>query len=98
MVSGGGINVPGTDLQKKKGISDSADLYQKDTLKGGDHLGKPELVNTLASRALEAYQWLVKDVKMNFIQDRVQQFGGHSVPRAAIPNGNSGYEMISKLE
>lgn len=98
LVSGGGINVPGTDLQKKKGISDSADLYQKDTLKGGDHLGKPELVNTLASRALEAYQWLVKDVKMNFIQDRVQQFGGHSVPRAAIPNGNSGYEMISKLE
>ncbi|MBW9212194.1 MULTISPECIES: flavocytochrome c [Terrabacteria group] len=98
LVSGGGINVPGTDLQKKKGITDSVELYKKDTLKGGDNVGNPELVDTLSSKALDAYQWLVKDVKMNFIQDRVQQFGGHSVARAVIPVGNSGYEMMSKLE
>jgi len=73
-------------------------LYKNDTLKGGDNLANPQLVETLATKALAAYQWLVKEVKVNFIKDRVQQFGGHSVPRAVIPVGNSGYEMISKLE
>ncbi len=98
LVSGGGINIPGTDLQEKNGIEDSVELYKEDTLKGGDNLANPELVDTMANNALDAYHWLVDDVHMEFIQDRVQQFGGHSVPRAAIPVGNSGYEMMSKLE
>ena len=98
LVSGGGLNAPSTDLQEKKGITDSVELFKEDTLKGGDNIANPELVDTMARNALDAYHWLVNDVKMEFIQDRVQQFGGHSVPRACIPVGNSGYEMMSKLE
>lgn len=98
LVSGGGLNVPQSDLQKNKQIIDTPEIYKNDTLKGGDNLANPQLVETLATKALAAYQWLVKEVKVNFIKDRVQQFGGHSVPRAVIPVGNSGYEMISKLE
>lgn len=98
LVSGGGINIPGTDLQEKHGIEDSVEKYKEDTLKGGDNLGNPELVETLAMNALSAYEWLKNDIQMEFIQERVQQFGGHSVPRACIPVGNSGYEMMSKLE
>lgn len=97
LVSGGGLNIPGSDIQIAKGIEDSVEQYTQDTIKGGDGINDKELVATMAENALDAYNWLVDDMNVQFIQDRVQQFGGHSVPRAVIPVGNKGTEMITKL-
>lgn len=97
-VSGGAFNVPGSDLQKKKGIQDSKEQFVKDALEGGDNLADPELVKVVADNALDAYEWMRDDVKAEFIQDRVQQFGGHKVPRSVVPVGNTGSELTNKLK
>ena len=96
LISGGGLNVPGSWMQERHGIQDSVERYTRDTIAGGDEEGEPELVATMAENALPAALWLRDEVGMTFL-DRVQQFGGHSVPRAIIPEGNSGEQMIMKL-
>ncbi|MGM0126330.1 urocanate reductase [Enterococcus sp. AZ194] len=96
-VSGGAFNVPGSDLQKNMGIEDSKESFVEDALKGGDNIADPKLVQVVADHALEAYEWMRDDIKAEFIQDRVQQFGGHSVPRSVVPVGNKGVELTNKL-
>lgn len=98
LVSGGGMNIPGSDVQISNNIEDSAEKFIEDTLKGGDNINSKELVSVVANNALDAYNWLVNDINVEFMQDRIQQFGGHSVPRAVIPVGNKGTEIIKKLE
>lgn len=97
MVSGGGLNVAGSDLQQKKGIADSTEKFTEDTLKGGDNKNNPALVGIMARSSVAAYNWLRDDIGVPFIQERVQQFGGHSVPRACIPVGNTGYTITDAL-
>ena len=98
MVSGGGLNVPNTDLQEKNEIDgDSPELFKEDTMKGGDEKNNIELVDVMTKSALDSYEWLRDEIEVNFIQDRVQQFGGHSIPRAAVPEGNSGYSITQPL-
>ena len=98
LISGGGLNVPGSRQQKALGIEDSVESFCEDTLKGGDNLADPELVRVMAENALADADWLMDDIHVDFMSDRVQQFGGHSVPRALIPVSNKGTEMISKLQ
>jgi len=97
LVSGGGLNVPNSPQQKAKNIQDSVQSFYEDTLKGGDNKANPSLVKILAENALDASKWLVDYVKVEFMPDRLQQFGGHSVPRALISKGNHGTELIEKL-
>ena len=98
MVSGGGLNVPATDLQAKNNIEgDSVDRYIEDTLKGGDYKNSVELVTVMANNALDAYEWLRDDIQVPFLQERVQQFGGHSLPRACVPEGNTGSTITDAL-
>lgn len=98
LVSGGGLNVPGSRQQIAMGIEDSVESFYEDTLKGGDNLADPALVRVMAENALTDADWLMDEIHVEFMTDRVQQFGGHSVPRALIPVGNKGVEMISKLQ
>lgn len=98
LVSGGGLNVPGTDQQKELGIEDSVETFIEDTMKGGDNINSKELVTVMAENALSTAKWLVDTVKVEFMPDRLQQFGGHSVPRALIAKGNKGTELIQKLK
>ncbi len=98
LVSGGGLNIPGTDIQIAHDVTDSVESFIADTLSGGDNINNVALVEVMGENALDAYNWLVEDIGVEFMQDRMQQFGGHSVPRAVIPVGNKGTEMISKLE
>lgn len=98
LVSGGGLNVPGTKQQIANGIEDSVELFYEDTMKGGDNESNPELVRVMAENALDTANWLIDDIKVEFMEDRLQQFGGHSLPRALISKGNKGDELIAKLE
>ena len=98
LVSGGGLNVPGSPQQKLRGVEDSVELFVQDTLKGGDYKGNEKLVRVVADGALAAAEWLTGDLGVRFMEDRLQQFGGHSVPRALISKGNHGTELIQKLQ
>ena len=99
LISGGEMNAPGNWVQKKLGIEgDSVEKYYQDTMKGGDNLGNPELVHLLAEKALESAEWLRDEVGVKFLEDKLFQFGGHSVKRALIPEGHTGAELITKLK
>ncbi|SDJ33935.1 urocanate reductase [Ferrimonas sediminum] len=97
LITGGQMNVPGNWVQKQKGIEDSIELFVKDTLKGGDYLGDPEMVQILAEQALPAAEWLRDYIHVDFYKDQLFQFGGHSVKRALIPKNHTGAEWISKF-
>ncbi len=97
LITGGQMNVPGNWVQKEMGIEDSIELFVKDTLKGGDYLGDPEMVQILAEQALPAAEWLRDYIKVDFYPDQLFQFGGHSVKRAIIPRNHTGAEWISKF-
>jgi urocanate reductase len=97
LVSGGGLNAPGTQHQLAKGIEDSVEKFAEDTYNSGDQEANRELVEVMAENALDATNWLIDDIHVEFMPDRLQQFGGHSVPRALIPVGNHGDELIFKL-
>lgn len=98
LVSGGGLNAPGTQHQKNQGIEDSVERFCEDTYNSGDKEADYDLVKVMAENALAAVNWLIDDIQVEFMPDRLQQFGGHSVPRALIPVGNHGDELINKLE
>lgn len=98
LVSGGGLNAPQTAQQIERGIEDSVEKFYEDTYNSGDQQANPELVHVMAEEALDATNWLINDIGVEFMPDRLQQFGGHSVPRALIPVGNHGDELILKLE
>lgn len=98
LVSGGGLNVAGSPQQEKNGVEDSVELFIEDTLKGGDYENDPVLVQVMAEHSLEAATWLQEEIGVIFMEDRLQQFGGHSVPRALISQGNKGDELINKLQ
>lgn len=97
LVLGGGLNVPNSPQQKSINVEDSVELFTEDTLKGGDFKGDEKLVRVMAENALDAGMWLMDEIEVEFMSDRVQQFGGHSVARALIPAGNKGVELINRL-
>ena len=99
LISGGEMNVPNNWVQEKLGIEgDSVDTFYEDTMKGGDNLGDPELVRVFAENALPAAEWLRDEIKVEFLEDQLFQFGGHSYKRALIPVGHTGQELIIKLK
>jgi urocanate reductase len=97
LVSMGGINIPGSDAQKSKKIEDNPELYYNDALVGGDGENNKELFKILSENALETYNWLKEEIKVEFKKDELIHFGGHTVPRAAIFKGKYAVELISKL-
>lgn len=99
LISGGEMNAPGNWVQENLKLDgDSVEVYYEDTMKGGDNVGDPEMVRTLAENALPAAEWLRDFVGVEFYDDQLFQFGGHSVERALIPKGHTGQELIIKLD
>lgn len=98
LISGGEMNAANTWVQQKLGIKDDVELFIKDTLKGGDNVGDPEMVRAMAENATQAAEWLKDEIKVEFLPDHLFQFGGHSVKRALIPQGHTGAELITKLK
>lgn len=54
----GGMNAAETHYQKEQKIEDSAQVFAKDTMKGGHDLNNPELVKVLTENSNEAIDWL----------------------------------------
>ncbi len=95
-ISDGVMAAAGTDLQKKAGITDSPDLLAEDMLRAGLHLNQVELVRTVAEHSVEAFRWTIDFLGMTY-QNRVDQFGGHSVPRCYTPLRRSGSQYIRPM-
>ncbi len=96
LISDGGVAAAGTVEQANAGISDSSDLMYSDMIKAGLGINHPELVRTLADQSREAYEWSRSFLGVKYL-DRIDIFGGHSVPRCYTAENVSGVSIIKKL-
>ncbi len=92
----GGINAAGTKRQIAVGISDSPELFYKDTMKGGYDKNDPALVRVLAERSASSVEWLES---MGGDLSDVGRLAGASVNRAHRPQGGGkvGPEIVKTL-
>lgn len=97
ILSGGAMAVPHNWFQNKEGIQDSVAQMEKDMLVGGDNVGDPALVNVICEGAQNAFDWLVYEGGVAW-QPYQRFFGGHTVARSLIPEGNEGSGIVCKLE
>ncbi len=93
VISDGGIAAPATTLQKKIGIVDSAQLMYDDMMKAGLGINDPELVKIVANYACDLFEWSKYYLGVEYL-DRIDQFGGHSVPRCYAAKNVSGSTII----
>ncbi|MFP4187762.1 MAG: FAD-dependent oxidoreductase, partial [Acholeplasmataceae bacterium] len=97
IISDGGIAAPCTDLQEKRDITDSPKRMAEDMLNAGKGRNDPDLVRLIANGAKEAFDWTRNVLGVTYL-DRVDYFGGHSVPRCYTPKGVTGRQMIRAAE
>src|SRR6266571_5888821 len=65
-------------LRQKLGLGeDSVDQHTKDTLKGGDFFGNPELVQIMTDGATPALNWMIDEGGLK-LRQVVNRTGGHS--------------------
>ncbi len=95
IISDGGIAAAGTEMQKKRGIKDSPELMYNDMLKAGLSLNYPEMVRVVTEKSNEILRWSIDYLGVEYM-DRVDIFGGHSVPRCYTPVGVSGSAIIKR--
>jgi flavocytochrome c len=95
IISDGGIAAAGTKIQVKFGIKDSPELMYQDMLKAGLGLNYPDLVRQVAEKSNEVLQWTIDYLEVEYM-DRLDIFGGHSVPRCLTPVGVSGSTIIKQ--
>ena len=95
IISDGGIAAAGTEMQKKLGIEDSPDLMYRDMLKAGLSINYPELVRQVTDKSNEVLQWSIEYLGIEYME-RLDIFGGHSVPRCYTPVGVSGSAIIKQ--
>lgn len=99
LISGAEMNVAKNWVQPKLGINDdSPELHATDTFKGGDGKGDMKVINVMTHKALDAAKWCRDYLGVQFEDDNLFFFGGHSRKRALIPVGHTGTEFIAKFQ
>jgi flavocytochrome c len=100
-----GLNAAGTKTQIRKGIHDSAEIFEKDTARSAN-LGKSEqsypLAKVLADDSDPAVEWLTSP-KFNIDLSLVSRLGGHTHQRThrgkeRFPGMTITYALLEKLE
>jgi flavocytochrome c len=95
IISDGGIAAPNTEYQLSAGVSDSPAAMFEDMMAAGEGLNHPDLVRTVTEGAREAFLWSRDCLGVEY-RNRVDIFGGHSVPRCYTPETRSGSALIDK--
>ena len=96
-ISGGGMAAPCNSMQKEEGIEDSPELFESDVISGGDDTDQDhDLINVLATSALVSAEWLSDE--HGVVWDHMSFFGGHSVKRSLVPEGESGAKITWPLK
>jgi flavocytochrome c len=96
IISDGGIAAPATAIQHKYSINDSEQLMYDDMIKAGLGFNHPNLLKTMVKNARIAFEWTIETLNISYM-DRVDVFGGHSVPRCYTPEGKTGAAIINKM-
>ena len=95
IISDGGIAAAGTAEQRSAGIEDAPDLMYRDMMNAGLGLNHPGLVKEVTERSNEVLRWTIEYLGVEYL-DRLDIFGGHSVPRCYTPIGISGSAIIKQ--
>ena len=95
VINGGLFAVPNNDKQKAEGVKDSNELFIKDCLKAGRGLNHVDLIDTIATRAQDAYKLTIK-CGVKYI-DKLSHLGGHSVPRTVQTTNGSGSGIVQPM-
>jgi flavocytochrome c len=95
-ISDGVIAAAGTAHQSAAGIADTPKLLAADMRRAGLGLNHPELVETVARHSADVLRWTTDALGVTYY-DRIDQFGGHSVPRCHTPLGRSGAAIVKQL-
>merc|ERR1719272_2450913 len=94
-----GINGSNTKAQRANNITDSAELFTSDTLKGGAK--RPEVAKLMCDNSGPDVEWLMD--KFNLDLSLVARLGGHSAPRThrgkeRFPGMTITYALIQMVE
>lgn len=95
-ISDGVVAAAQTQMQQKMDIQDSPQKMMQDMMKAGMGLNHPALVETLVNNSGTTFQWSIDSLGVKYM-DRVDQFGGHSVPRSCTTEAQSGSVIIRQL-
>ena len=95
-ISDGVVAAAGTPLQAESNIDDAPRRMYDDMLKAGLGLNQPELIRVLTERSSETFQWTIDALGVKYL-NRVDQFGGHSVPRCYTTHNHSGSAIVKQL-
>jgi flavocytochrome c len=95
-ISDGGLSAPANFMQKLLGVTDSPEQFYDDILRAGQGLNHPELVRRFARQASDAVDW-TRSLGVRYT-GRLDQFGGHSVPRTVTIEHNAGHKIITTLK
>lgn len=95
-ISGGVLSAVYPDVQQQWGINDSTELMYEDMISAGHGASDPELVRLLASRSSEVVKWLKQELDIPFL-NRVDQCGGHRVPRCYTIPSTQGADIVTPL-
>jgi hypothetical protein len=96
VISDGSVAAAGSALQRRHDIEDSPELMVRDMLRAGLELNHPSLARLVAESSAATLQWTIDELGVRY-QDRVLQFGGHSVPRTHATPGLSGAALYRPL-
>jgi flavocytochrome c len=96
VISDGVMAAAGTEMQKQAGISDSPELMFEDMMRAGLGLNHPDLVQTVTESSKETFEWTIDYLGVRY-KTRVDQFGGHSVPRSYTTHNRSGSAIMKAL-
>jgi flavocytochrome c len=96
IINGGLLAATGCPQQKKHGIKDSIDLFEKDILVAGNYMNDRKKVRYLVEHTLSNYEWCVNELGVEFNQESIGQEGGHSVPRYVATKNGSGSGIVTK--
>ncbi|CAA6804355.1 MAG: Flavocytochrome c flavin subunit [uncultured Thiotrichaceae bacterium] len=94
-ISGGALAAVDSAMQDRYGIADSTKLMFEDMMRAG-RCNNPELVQLVCEHSYDVLQWLRKDFGVKFMP-RLEQLGGHSVPRCHNIEDIQGRNIINPM-
>ncbi|MEC4891965.1 MAG: flavocytochrome c [Oscillatoria sp. PMC 1051.18] len=94
-ISGGALAAVDVVMQRRHGVVDSTRLMFEDMMRAG-RTNDPELVRLVCTHSFEVLQWLRQDFGIEFM-DRLEQLGGHSVPRCHSVEEIQGRNIINPM-
>ncbi len=95
LISDGALAVAGSDWQVRDGVKDSPKRLQSDMQAAGLGLNHPELAALVTRESGNILNWTIDHLGVRYM-DRLDQLGGHSVPRSVTTHNNSGVAIVRK--